>query len=123
MGLWSTYRVNEVDCTITPCQFGAGYSTPIVSAVDPAGEFGPINQATSFDDLLALSRLKSVAITSNPMERSRRTFNYGNWLMQTCPTAWQLTVNGGPDASGLYPRGIYPEAADEGATPQIRFLN
>jgi len=61
--LWSTYRVNHVDCMITPCQFGAGYSTPIVSAVDPSGGFGPINQATTLEDLLAISRLKSVAIT------------------------------------------------------------
>lgn len=73
--------MNHVDCMITPCQFGAGYSTPIVSAVDPAGEFGPINQATSFEDLAALSRLRSVAITENPMQRSRRNFNYSNWLM------------------------------------------
>jgi hypothetical protein len=83
---------------ITPCQFGAGYSTPIVSAVDPAGGFGPINQATVFEDLLSLSRLRSVAITSNPMERSRRTFDYGNWLMQTTPQCWLLTVDGPPDA-------------------------
>jgi hypothetical protein len=121
--LWSTFRVNTVDCMITPCQFGAGYSTPIVSAVDPAGEFGPINQSTTLEDLLALSRLRSVAITSNPLERSRRHFNYSNWLMQTCPTSWLLTVNGPEDAQGLYPRAIYPEGPDQGATPQIRFLN
>jgi hypothetical protein len=48
---------------ITPCQFGAGYSTPIVSAVDPAGGFGPINQVTVAEDLLTLSRLRSVQIT------------------------------------------------------------
>jgi hypothetical protein len=89
---------------ITPCQFGAGYSTPFVSAVDPAGGFGPINQATTFQDLLCLSRLRSVAITSNPMERVKRTFNYGNWLMQTTPQAWNLTVNGPADQSGLFPR-------------------
>jgi hypothetical protein len=76
-----------------------------------------------FEDLLSLSRLRSVAITSNPMERSKRTFDYGNWLMQTTPQCWLLTVDGPADAQGLYPRAIYPEAADEGCTPQVRFLN
>merc|ERR1719422_2323665 len=76
---------------ITPCQFGAGYSTPIVSAVDPAGGFGPINQATVQEDLLTLSRLRSVQITQNPMERCKRVMNYSNWLMQTTPQCWLLT--------------------------------
>ena len=57
------------------------------------------------------------------MERCRRHFNYGNWLMQTAPQPWLLTVNGGPDASGLYQRDTYPEEADTGCTPQIRFFN
>jgi len=115
--------VNSVECMITPCQFGAGYSTPIVSAVDPAGGFGPINQATVQEDLLTLSRLRSVQITQNPMERCHRTMNYGNWLMQTTPQCWLLTVNGPADASGLYPREVYPEDANVGTTPQVRFLN
>lgn len=76
-----------------------------------------------FEDLLTLSRLRSVAITQNPMERSRRTFNYSNWLMQTTPQCWLLTVDGPADASGLYPRATYPEANDVGCTPQVRFLN
>merc|ERR1712203_482048 len=79
--------------------FGSGYSAPIISAVDPAGEFGPINTTDIQDTILALSRLRSVKQTVNPME--------------ACHRSWLLTVtNSTPLPSGELPRETYPDGTD-----------
>jgi hypothetical protein len=45
--LWSTYRVNSIDIAYFPPYFGAGSTGPVVSAIDPAGSVGPIDEDNS----------------------------------------------------------------------------
>merc|ERR1712203_999141 len=108
--------------------FGSGYSAPIISAVDPAGEFGPINTTDIQDTILALSRLRSVKQTVNPMEACHRHFDYSSWLTYTCPRSWLLTVtNSTPLPSGELPRETYPDGTDAAGNavsevPQTRII-
>jgi len=45
--LWSTYRLDSVEVQYVPLNPGAGYQSPTVSAVDPAGSLGPVNAFAS----------------------------------------------------------------------------
>ena len=73
--------MNRIEVILTPGNFGAGYASPIISAIDPAGAIGPINTSSPFDDVAVLSRLRSVEITRESTQASRRHFNYSDWLM------------------------------------------
>jgi len=81
--LWSTYRLDSVEVQYLPLNPGAGYQSPCVSAIDPAGALGPVNAGAS-EIQLAVSRLRTANITP-AFQKCTRRVDYRSWLTQTCP--------------------------------------